>query len=105
EVMTDQQWSHSYARCLGLLLHGDAIEEEDERGRPISDETFLLLFNAHHQAINFRLPKQIGIARWNVDLDTAYSSGKPSDGRYFHSGETYPLKARSTVLLRRLLSR
>jgi len=105
DEMTDQQWSHSYARCLGLLLDGDVIEEQDERGRPISDDTFLLLLNAHHQTIEFTLPKQIGITRWTVDLDTTYSTGKRSDGRYFHSGETYPLKARSTVLLRRLRSR
>ena len=102
EEMTDEQWSYSYARCLGLLLHGDAIEEQDARGRPIVDETFLLLLNAHHQTIHFTLPKQIGIARWAADLDTGFGSGKRSDGRYFHSGETYPLTARSTVLLRRM---
>lgn len=103
--MTDEEWSHAYARCLGLLLHGDAIEEEDERGRPIVDDSFLLLLNAHHQNIDFHLPKQIGITRWTVEVDTAFKDGKRDDGRHFHGGETYGLQARSTVLLRQLLMR
>ncbi len=103
--MTDKEWSHSYARSLGLLLHGNAIEEQDSRGRPICGETFLLMLNAHHQEIGFCLPKQIGIARWAVELDTSFPTGDRDDGRYFHSGETYPLKARSTVLMRLLRSR
>ena len=104
EEMTDEQWTHSYARSLGLLLQGDAIEEQDSRGRPISDETFLLLLNAHYQTVNFTLPKQIRIARWSVELDTTFGNGKRDDSRFFHSGEIYPLKARSTVLLRLLRS-
>ncbi len=103
--MSDEEWSHSYARCLGLLLHGDAIEEEDERGRPIVDDSFLLLLNAHHQGIDFCLPKLTGIARWAVEIDTLFDSGKRDDGRHFHSGESYPLQPRSLVLLRQLLSR
>ncbi|HWS02821.1 MAG TPA: glycogen debranching protein GlgX, partial [Gammaproteobacteria bacterium] len=37
EEMTDREWNQYHARCLGLLLHGDAIEEHDERGRKIYD--------------------------------------------------------------------
>ena len=54
EEMTRQGMATFYfARCLGLLLHGDAIEEQDERGRKIHDDTFLLLLNAHHQPFRF----------------------------------------------------
>ncbi|MCJ7549630.1 MAG: glycogen debranching protein GlgX, partial [Anaerolineae bacterium] len=31
--MTDEEWGHSYARCLGMFLAGDAIDEYDSRGR------------------------------------------------------------------------
>jgi len=97
--MTDEEWNSFYARCLGLLLHGDAIEEHDERGRPIHDDTFLLLLNAHSQPIQFRLPKQLGIARWGVTVDTCFADGKRPDRRTFNTGESYPLQARSTALL------
>jgi len=97
--MTDEEWNSFYARCLGLLLHGDAIEEHDERGHPIHDDTFLLLLNAHSQPISFRLPKQLGIARWGVTVDTCFADGKRPDRRTFNTGESYPLQARSTALL------
>jgi glycogen operon protein len=100
--MTDKEWTQSHARCLGLLLQGDAIEEEDERGRPIQDETFLLMLNAHHQGIPFRMPKQVGIARWETVLDTSFAGGHLTDRRNYHTGERYPLQARSTALLRRM---
>ena len=102
--MTDEEWSHSFARCLGLLLHGDALEDQDERGRPVQDDTFLLLLNAHHQPLSFRTPKQIGIARWGVIVDTGFPTGKPPDQRTFLTGEAYPLQARSTTLLRQMRS-
>jgi glycogen operon protein len=99
QEMTDEEWNSFYARCLGLLLHGDAIEEHDERGRPIHDDTYLLLLNAHSQPIPFRLPKQLGIARWGVTVDTCFADGKRPDRRTFNTGESYPLQARSTALL------
>jgi len=99
QEMTDEEWNSFYARCMGLLLHGDAIEEQDERGRPIHGDTFLLLLNAHSQPIPFRLPTQLGIARWGVTVDTCFADGKRPDRRTFNTGESYPLQARSTALL------
>ncbi len=100
--MTDREWSHSYARCLGLLLQGDAIDEEDERGHPIHDDSFIILLNAHHQTIDFRLPREHTTLRWTVELDTTFTTGKRPDGKNYHSGEPYALQARSTVVLRHM---
>ncbi|MDX1698364.1 MAG: hypothetical protein R3308_08760, partial [Thiohalobacterales bacterium] len=98
--MTDREWSAYHARCLGLLLHGDAIEEHDERGRRITDDTFLLCLNADAGTVQFRMPRHVGIARWEVDIDTCFADGKRADRRTFNSGEFYPLQGRSTALLR-----
>ena len=38
--MTDEDWNNSENRCFGLRLAGDAIEEIDERGDPISRRYF-----------------------------------------------------------------
>ncbi len=100
EEMTDNEWSMYHARCLGLLLHGDAIEEHDERGGRIHDNTYLLLFNANVEPIEFRMPGHVGIARWCVDVDTCYVDGKRPDRRTFNTGECYPLQGRSVTLLR-----
>jgi isoamylase len=100
EEMTDSEWRMYHARCLGLLLHGDAIEEHDERGSRIHDNTFLLLLNANATPIEFRMPGHVGIARWSVEIDTCYADGKRIDRRTFTTGESYSLQGRSTALLR-----
>ena len=101
--MTESKWRQSFARCLGQLLCGDAIDEEDDRGQPIRDDNFLLLLNAHHEAIDFRIPEVPLNARYLVEVDTWFEEGRRIDGRAFcHSGEAYPLQGRSLVLLRQL---
>ena len=100
EEMTDNEWSMYHARCLGLLLHGDAIEEHDERGSRIHDDTYLLLLNANAKPVAFRMPGHVGIARWCVEIDTCYVHGKRPDRSTFNTGESYTLQGRSTTLLR-----
>jgi len=97
--MTVEEWQQSFARCLGLFLAGGAIQEHDERGRPVHDDNLLLLLNAHHEKIAFTVPAQPAFARWQVLIDTSDPSGMPKDSRNYHSGETYPLQARSLALL------
>ncbi len=46
--MNDEEWNSGFVRCLGMLLSGKAIDVRDEQGEPIVDDTFLVLFNAHH---------------------------------------------------------
>ncbi|WP_455205270.1 glycogen debranching protein GlgX [Kaarinaea lacus] len=100
EEMTDKEWHQSFARCLGLFLAGNAIEEYDERGGLVKDENMILLFNSHHEAISFTLPAQPKNARWEVQLDTSFDDQKEYASRFFHSGGEYPLQKRSLVLLR-----
>ena len=42
-------------RTLGLFLAG-ILNEEDERGRPLRDDSFLWLLNAHDEQVGFVLP-------------------------------------------------
>ena len=38
------------------VLNGEAITEPDPRGEPITDDSFLLLFNASENDLEFTLP-------------------------------------------------
>ena len=98
--MSDEQWSEHHARCLGMYLAGDAITETDARGRPLRDESFLILFNAHHEGIDFTLPA-FGAGRWQAVLDTGFDEGLEPDG-VFDAGAPYPLRERSLALLQEL---
>ena len=96
--MTDEEWSHDFARSLGVYLAGEALPETDERGRPVRDDNFLLLFNAHHEAMQFTLPDCRGAARWRALVDTAAADGLAPDGTY-DAGAAYPLRERAFALL------
>ena len=95
--MSDEDWENPYARCLGLRLAGDAIEEVDERGNRIVDDTLLLLLNAHHESIPFVLPAHRPKVRWELVLDTREATGQ-RHYRLLRGGEPYELEARSLAL-------
>ena len=98
--MTDEDWALGYVRCLGVRLAGHAIEEKDPKGRPVHDETFLLLLNAHHEPRPFTLPAHKPGVRWQPVLDTASSPGHEKTVRLLKGGLEYDLDARSLALLR-----
>ena len=95
--MTVVEWNQDFARCLGVLLAGDAFGERDSHGQPLRDDNVLLLFNAYHDAIEFHLPSD-GERRWRVLIDTARDGGIVPD-ETFHTAATYDLAGRSVVLL------
>ena len=98
--MTDEDWTQGYVRCLGVRLAGDAMEEKDAKGRPLLDETFLVLLNAHHEPRPFTLPAHKRGVRWQPVFDTASydTNGKPVT--LFRGGDQYDLEARSLAVLR-----
>ena len=69
--MNDEGWNSGFVKCLGVRLAGDLINDMDERGEPIVDETALLLLNAHHESIPFTLPETRQGQVWERVLDTS----------------------------------
>jgi isoamylase len=96
--MSDQEWNHHHARCLGVYLVGTAIGETDMRGQRIEDDDCVLLFNAHHEPLPFTLPTPPRDAAWTALLDTARPGGLALRKR-FSGGQAFPLMARSFALL------
>lgn len=82
-----------------MFLNGDAITEPDRRGRRIRDDSFLLLFNAHHEVIKFTIPDDYG-ELWATELDTAMPV--LSESRVCRAGEAVPVSGRSVRVLRRV---
>jgi glycogen operon protein len=99
DEMTDDEWSKSFARCLGMFLAGDALGEDDDRGLPLHDDDFILLLNAHHEQIDFVIPFLPAPGGWSVVVDTSRSDGGSTDQRTFSTGARFPLLGRSLALL------
>jgi len=50
--MTDTEWEREGARALGVFLNGDELEREPD-GSAGGGDSFLVLFNAHHEGVEF----------------------------------------------------
>jgi glycogen operon protein len=65
--MSHEDWVQSGA-CFGMLLDGRAQPTGiRQRGR---DATLLIIFNAHHEAVDFKLPECTHGTMWLLLLDT-----------------------------------
>jgi len=68
--VTVSYWREDGAKALAVFLNGDAISEPDPRGERITDDRFLLLFNAGADTVTFTLPEGRYGADWQVYIDT-----------------------------------
>ena len=99
--MTDEEWDMGF-RTIGIRLAGDAIGEKDTRGKPIVDDTFLLLLNAYHEDVPFTLPAHKKGVRWELVFDTSLAQD-PKTGKkaiLMKGGQPYTLSSRGFVLMR-----
>lgn len=90
--MTDDDWNTAFGKSVAVYLNGQGIPDLDERGQRVVDDSFVLCFNAHHDAIEFTLPPQQFGAKWQLVLDTA-------SGLATVEAEATPLDAEATVMV------
>jgi glycogen operon protein len=93
---TPEQWNDPLARCVGVLLNGRAGPTIGADGLPIEDDLLLIIFNAHHEVVEFTLPKLPIEAQWTRVLDTSQSEDTRD---MLAMGATVPINGRSLVLL------
>jgi glycogen operon protein len=103
QTMGEDDWHQSYARAVATFLNGERLMAPDKRGRKVIDDSFLILFNAHYEDIQFTLPPAEYGAWWSVILDTAEDDGggHAEGGDTYSPGELVHVVARSVVVLRR----
>ncbi|MEN3316982.1 MAG: isoamylase [Mycobacterium sp.] len=86
--MTEDDWESSFAKSIAVYLNGLGIPDLDVRGQRVTDDSFVLCFNAHYEPIEFSLPpKEFGPA-WVPVIYTADTTT---------AGEAKPLTAGATV--------
>ena len=74
--MTQEDWHTGFAKTFGLLLDGSKLEWISEEGELVTDDNFFLLFNAHHEPLEFTLPGE----GWQFVLCTACDQPKVENG-------------------------
>jgi glycogen operon protein len=92
--MRDEDWADRTQRVVGMLIDGEATDEVDERGRPVSGQTVLLLFNGGDTSRRFVIPQPDLPGMWEELVNTA----RP--GRRIVRGQAVNLVGRSFILAR-----
>jgi isoamylase len=93
-VLTDEQWADPMMRCFGMVLDGRA--QASGIVKPASDATLLLVFNAHHDVVDFQLPDVPGSDQWTCLIDT--NAPIRDELPEFDAGNVYQVTGRSLLL-------
>jgi isoamylase len=68
--MGHDDWLDGVAAAIGIFLNGDAMPSVDRRGEPITDDSFLLLFNPTPDPLEWVLPGPPIGSRWELELSS-----------------------------------
>ncbi|MBU2665414.1 glycogen debranching protein GlgX [Actinoplanes bogorensis] len=71
QPMTEADWNTRSGMTMTVFLNGHGIPERDALGEPITDDSFLLLFNPLGDAVQFTLPDKNFGRTWEVVVNTA----------------------------------
>jgi glycogen operon protein len=92
--MSAEQWGDTLMKCFGMLMDGRARPTGvRQRG---TEAAMLLVLNAHHDLVEFKLPECPGAHAWKLLLDTNIADG-PIAFRGL-AGDAYAVTGRSLVL-------
>ncbi|MCX5194266.1 glycogen debranching protein GlgX [Streptomyces sp. NBC_00249] len=97
--MTERDW-YAPAAALGLYLSGRDIPGRDERGRQVSDDSFLALLHAGDRPVEWVLPGPPWADAYELVLDTSRESQAAPPATRHRGGEGLTVPARSVLLLR-----
>jgi len=96
--MGEDDWETGFAKSVAVYLNGQGIPDLDVRGQRVTDDSFVLCFNAHHEPIEFTLPpKEFGPA-WAPVIYTA-DTATAEDAKPVAAGATVAVDARAVLVL------
>jgi isoamylase len=101
EKMNDDNWKQEFAKSLAVYLNGQGLHAVDSEGIKVVDDNFYVIFNAHHDTIEYKLPGQEYAKNWSVVIDTA-SYGEHNKNSYA-PGDFVKVDGRSVLVLQHQL--
>ncbi len=97
--MGEENWEQGHFSSLGVFLNGETIPNPNPRGEPVTDESFYLMFNGHHEPVDFTVVGDRWEARWCIVIDTA-EGGFLETERLLSAKETLTLAPYASVVLK-----
>ena len=100
--MSEDNWNHDFAKSVAVFLNGLGLHSVNAEGNKIVDDSFYIIFNAHDEPLNYKLPTAEYAANWELLIDTHKKANEEVTG-IFKAEETIQVEGRSVVLLRHQL--
>jgi isoamylase len=97
--MTEADW-YAPTATLGMYLSGRDIPQRDERGEPVTDDSFLVVLHADPEPGRFTVPGPPWAAAYELLVDTSREDQAEPPGTRHSAGEPYAVPARSVLLFR-----
>jgi isoamylase len=99
EPMTDEDWTNPWERSLAMVLDGSVPSGTGPDGQELYDDALCVLFNAHLESVELRVPPSPTGEPWQVLVDTADEAGTPADQR-MEPGSVRTLRDLSMLIAR-----
>jgi glycogen operon protein len=104
DEMNEEHWRSDFAKSLGVFLHGKALHAVGYQGEVITDDSFYIIFNAHFESLDYKLPAAKYAPSWTKVLDTCVNCiGESKD--QFKAGDIIKVESRSVVVLKHPLTK
>ncbi|WP_179413519.1 glycogen debranching protein GlgX [Mucilaginibacter sp. E4BP6] len=100
--MSDENWTNDYAKSLAVFLNGKGLHYLDPKGQDVIDDNFYLVFNAHHEPLDYIIPEKLRGEEWIMVLDTGE---KEPDNKESSAKEKITVSGRSIILLQQAVKR
>jgi glycogen operon protein len=97
--MSDEDWDSGFGKSVAVYFNGLGIPGTDPRGQRLTDDSFVLCFNAHHEPIEFTLPPEEFGLGWIPVIDSAADTGGVGQNGLLAARTTTTIDARAVLLL------
>jgi isoamylase len=98
--MSEEHWNQDFAKSMAVFLNGQGIRSVGPKGEQVTDDSFYIIFNAHHEPLEFKLPARRYGTNWIKVIDTSSSIIADDTGTY-SARESITAESRSIVVLRK----
>jgi isoamylase len=97
--MNGRDWGSGFGKSVAVYLNGLGIPDLDARGQRVTDDSFVLCFNAHHEPIEFTLPPEEFGRAWVPVVDTSILTPNGQKSEPIAASNTVLVEARTMVVL------
>jgi isoamylase len=97
EQLSEEHWTNDYAKSLAVFINGRALRTRNEVGEALIDDGFYVIFNAHWEPVEYKLPDALYAKSWTKIIDTTVD--EVVDTEVYNAQDTITVSGRSIVLL------